>query len=139
MSGPRKAAIEAAAALLGTNPVELNQRVRSGERLAEIAADVEISPERLKSAMAEALTNTEPPQIVQRMKADLAAAASGRRTKSFRAGPTDDPGEALKTLAEKMDMRTEQLQESIENGSFRELLADSGVEARLGILVNKMA
>lgn len=35
-----------------------------------------------------------------------------------------------------MDVSVEELESSIEDGSFRQLLADSGVEARLGILVN---
>lgn len=138
-SGPRRAAIEAAAALLGTDPGELSQRVRSGERLAEIAADVDVSSEQLKTVMAEAITDTASPRLAHRMLADLGNVVAGGR-KPYKTGPVDEqpePPEALKSLATKMDMRTEKLQESIENGSFRELLADSGVEARLGILVNK--
>ncbi len=135
-SGPRRAAIEAAAALLGTDPVELSQRVRSGERLAEIAADVHVSSEQLKTVMAEAITDTASPKVAQRMLANLGNVVSGS-SKPHHAKPTEPPPEALKSLATKMDMKTEQLQESIENGSFRELLADSGVEARLGILINK--
>lgn len=115
--------------------MELSQRVRSGERLAEIAADVHVSSDQLKTVMAEAITESATPKVAQRMLASLGDVVAGvpkPHVKSF-----EPPPEALKSLASKMDMKTEQLQESIENGSFRELLADRGVEARLGILINQ--
>ncbi|MGH1488348.1 MAG: hypothetical protein ACRBK7_02980 [Acidimicrobiales bacterium] len=104
--------------------------------MAEIAADVHVSSDQLKTAMAEAITDTASPKVAQNLVANLGNVISGGR-KPTEASTAEPPSEALKSLAHKMDMRTEQLQESIENGSFRELLADSGVEARLGILINK--
>lgn len=128
--------MDAAAALLGTNPQELAQRVRSGERLAEIAAEVHVGSDSLRTVMAEAITASAPPAVAHKLVAQLPAVIAGSRPHRP-TGAIDRPSEAMESLASKLNVNLEQLQDSIDDGSFRGLLEDSGVEARMGILINK--
>ncbi|MGI9595342.1 MAG: hypothetical protein ACR2QK_04235 [Acidimicrobiales bacterium] len=128
--------MDAAAALLGSNPHELAQRVRSGERLAEIAAEVHIGSDTLRTVMAEAITASAPPAVAHRLVSQLPSVIAG--SKPHRpTGAIERPTEAMESLASRLQVSVERVHESIEDGSFRELLADRGVEARLGILINK--
>ncbi len=128
--------MDAAAALLGTTPHDLAQRVRSGERLAEIAADVHVGSDTLQNVMAEAITASAPPAVAHRLVSQLPSVISGNRAHRP-TGSYERPSEVIETLATRLNVKVEQLQESIEDGSFGDVLADRGVEARMGILINK--
>jgi hypothetical protein len=134
--------MEAAAALIGASPRELSQRVRSGEALVDIAAKAGIGSADLKAVMTEAITATASSLVSEHMVAGLedeinakGVAAAGPPPKRPPA-PGPEPNERLYSLASSLDMDPEQVIVSIEDGSFRQLLADKGVQAGLGILVN---
>lgn len=133
--GARRAGFEAAAEMIGTEPSELSKRVREGEALGSIAAEAGVGKSELKSAMTEAVRATAPPQVADRIVANLDDLIVGNRP-SRPTGETQDPSQALETLATTLDTDTNKLLESVDDGSFRDLLAEKGVEPALGLLVN---
>ena len=133
--GARRAGFEAAAELIGTEPAELSKRVRAGEALGSIAAEAGVPKEELKSAMTEAVKATAPPKAADRIVANLDNVIAGNSPQRP-TGDTQDPAQALETLAATLDTDTNLLMESIDDGSFRDLLAEKNVEPALGLLVN---
>ncbi len=133
--GARRAGFEAAADLIGTEPSELSKRVRSGESLGAIASEAGVPREELKSAMTEAVRATAPPKAADRIVANLDNVITGNRPDRPR-GETQDPAQALETLASALDTDTNKLMEAIDDGSFRDLLAEKNVQPALGLLVN---
>ncbi len=51
--------------------------------------------------------------------------------------PIPEPLETVESLAEKLEITAQDLYQSLQDGSFRQRLADAGMDARMGILVNK--
>lgn len=123
--------------MLGNDASELTQRVRNGERMAEIAAEVHVEEDDLRVALTDSVRETAPPVVAQRLIARLPQATFGSRPLQGTPSVTQQ-AKAVESLAARLELRAEDLHQSLEDGSFRQLLADSGVEARLGILVNKL-
>lgn len=133
--GARRAGFEAAADLIGTEPRELSKRVRAGESLGSIADQAGVPRQELKSAMTQAVKATAPPKAADRIVANLDGVIAGNRP-DRPTGDTQDPAQALETLASALDTDIEKMMESVDDGSFRDLLAEKGVEPALGLLVN---
>lgn len=131
----RTAGFEAAARVIGVQPAELNQRLREGRSLQELAGEAGVDSGELKSAMAKAIEAVAPPQGGRRLVAGLDRVIAGNRPERP-TGSTQDPTQALETLAATLDTDVERLMASIDDGSFRDLLAEKGVEPGLGLLVN---
>ncbi len=133
--GARRAGFEAAAEKIGTEPSELSKRIREGEALGSIAAEAGVGKSELKAVMTEAVKATAPPQVADRIVANLDDVIAGNRP-NRPTGDTQDPSQALETLATTLDTDISKLMESVDDGSFRDLLAEKGVEPALGLLVN---
>lgn len=133
--GARRAGFEAAAELIGKEPSELSKRVQEGQSLGSIAAEAGVPMTELKSAMTEAIKVTAPPQVADRIVANLDNVIAGNRP-ARETGDTQDPAQALETLANTLDTDIHKLMESVDDGSFRDLMAEKGVEPVLGLLVN---
>ena len=117
--------------------LELAQRVRSGQRLAEIAAGVHAEADDTQVAPADASRESAPPPVTgQRLIARVHQAPFGPDPSYAR--PIGELPQTIDSLAEKLEISAEDLYESLQDGSFRQRLTDSGFEARLGILVNRL-
>lgn len=146
LGGVRQAAMDAAAGVLGMERDELRSRVSSGASLADLAAERDVSTDDLKAAMSEAITGSAPPEIAGRIIARLddrldGGSGVGERSGFGLRGLRDTAGMsgAVDALASALDMSTDALLSSLEDGTFRERLGLAADSAGPGLLVDEDA
>ena len=142
---PQRAAMDAAARLIGLEPSEMRQQLEGGASLADLATNAGVSTDDLKSVMTEAIASSAPAGAVERMTADLDSVIAGdRRPPPPRSGGPGRSGggeqsasDALTALATSLDLDLDSLMSSIKAGSFADLLNSSGIQTNLGMIVNQ--
>lgn len=134
--GPMKAGMDAAADMLGLERQELKSALESGQTLADLANEAGVSTDDLEAAMAEAITAAAPPEVAERLTANLGDVIAGERPPRPPRPQQTDKASAVDALAEALDTTTEDLLASIESGSLTELFEAAGFETQTGVLVN---
>ncbi len=142
---PQRAAMDAAAKIIGLEPSEMRRQLESGASLSDLAAGAGISSDELKAVMTEAIAASAPAGAVDRLTAGLDSIITGDRPPP--PPPGGGPGrsggggqgatDALTALATALDLDIESLMASIEEGSFADLLTSSDIPTEVGMIVDQ--
>jgi hypothetical protein len=115
--------------------IELMRQARFGDRMAQISTDTYNESDNQRVENSDAAREIAPPVTADRLVARIDVPIFGTRTLPTR--PIPEPLETIESLAEKLEITEQDLYESLQDGSFRQRLSDAGMEARMGILVNR--
>lgn len=125
-----------------SDSVELAKRARFADPMAKMATGAYNENDDRKVEASDAARESsptpkalDPPVTADRLIARIDVPIFGARQLPSRQIP--EPLETVESLAEKLEIRAEDLYESLQDGSFRQRLADAGMDARMGVLVNQ--